>query len=803
MLRSYLIIAIRHLSRHKVYSLINIFCLSIGITFSMIIGLFVLHAFGVNAGLKNIRNQYVIKSIWKQENMGVPVTTLGPLAMTMKNEYPNLVENYFRFDPVTNIVFAGEKHFRTQICVGDTTWISMFGFPLLRGNPNRAFQNNKSAVITEDLAIKLFGNSDVLYKLITIQTPADGGKHDFIVTAVLPRVPLNSVTGFTGAAYQVYLPMDANQYFQGGDKGDNWSNVYMASILQLKQGVSPKDLAAPFEQVLAKYQPTFVKGNLHVQLVGLKDYYLKDNHDAVLRMITTLSLIAIFILLLAIINFVNINIGTSTYRLKEIGLRKVFGGAKFQLIIQYFIEALTITFAATCLSVLWYELLRPLANQLLDTTLDHFWNFGFNKVALVFFLFIGIGFMAGLYPAFVLSSSNIITAVRGKIDAGRGGLLLRKSLLVIQCTLAIVVFICTINVSKQISYFFNIDLGYNKDQVMIVSSLPRQYDSIGVVKMENAKSELMQIPAVQSISLCYDIPDGYSGGNVNIYGHHNGDYISMISMAADADFCRVFGLQFIEGAAPLSEDRNYGQGKIVLNEAALKALGWTTAVRKKVSVGGIQGVEETIVGVVKDFHFESLQKKVQPMIIAGLNEPYTRSYRYLALKLHTADIKSTIRTIQDKCKSLFPEAGFEYGFIDEKYQSLYQTEMQLKQAAYIATIVSFLIVFLGIFGILAFTLAKRTKEIAVRKVLGADIKTIISIFLKEYVVLIVLSDIIAWPLAYTISSRWLDNYAYRIHQNLTPNLMVFGIVLLMAIVLISVQCFKSAIANPVLNLRSE
>lgn len=735
--------------------------------------------------------------------MGEAITTLGPLALTMKDEYPNLVQNYYRFDPVTNIVSVGDRHFRTPISVGDTTLVTMFGFPLVRGNPNQAFKNNKSAIITEDLAIKLFGRTDAIDKIITVMTPADGGKHDFKVSAVLQKMPYNSVTDFTARPYQVFLPMDANRYFQGGDKGDNWSNVYMASMIQLKHGVSPKDLAAPFEQVLNKYQPTFVKGNLKVQLVGLKDYYLKDNDNAVLRMITTLSFIAGFILLLAIINFVNINIGTSAYRLKEIGLRKVFGGGQRQLILQYLTEALTITFAATCLSALWYELFLPISSRLLETRLGHIWQLGFNRLGFAIFLVIGIGLVAGFYPAFVLSSSNVLTAVKGKMNAGRNRIGLRKGLLVIQFTLATVVFICAINVSKQVSYFFNKDLGYNKDQVMVISSLPRQWDSTGVVKMENAKSELMHLPAVQSVSLSYDIPDGNSGGYINIYPHHANDFVSMMFMAADANVSKVFGLQFIEGAPVPNYDYNYGRGKIILNQSALKALGWTTAVGKTVRVGATDGLEETIVGVVKDFHVESLQKSVQPMIIAGLQEPFTTVYRYFAVKLHTSDLKSAITTIQDKCKALFPDAGFEYSFIDETFQSLYRGEMQLKESSFIATGVSFIIVFIGIFGVLAFTLTKRTKEVAVRKVLGADIKNIIAIFLKEYIALIIISDIIAWPLAYIVTNRWLENYAYRIHQSLTPNLVVFVIIFVSASVLIGAQCLKSALSNPVRSLRSE
>src|SRR5258708_21069399 len=273
MLQNYFKIAWRNLWKNKGFSIINIFCLALGITFSLLIGIYVLNEESVNSGIKNISNQYVIKSDWKQENLGLAITTLGPLAKSIKEEYPDLVENYYRFDPVVNIISVGDNHFRTQIAVGDTTLVSMYGFPLAYGNPDQAFRDNQSAVVTEDFAMKFFGKTDAIDKVITIQTPADGNKHNFVITAVLKNMPFNTVSNFTNTPYQVYLPMDNNQYFQGVDKGDNWSNVYMVSMLQLKKGITANNLEKPFAQTLEKYQPPFVKGNLKVELAAMASYH--------------------------------------------------------------------------------------------------------------------------------------------------------------------------------------------------------------------------------------------------------------------------------------------------------------------------------------------------------------------------------------------------------------------------------------------------------------------------------------------------------------------------------------------------
>jgi putative ABC transport system permease protein len=804
MLRSYINIAIRHLSRHKLYSIINISCLAIGITFSLIIGVYVFNQENVNASIKNVNNQYVIKSRWKQENMGPDITTLGPLAKTMKDEYPGLVANYYRFDPVANIVSVGDKHFREDISVGDTTFVSMYGFALLYGNQKQPFINNQSAVVTEDFALKFFGKSNAINKVITIQTPSDGSKHDFIISAVLEKMPYNSISNFaiSKTEYQVYIPMENNQYFQGGDKGDNWSNVFMVGMLELQKGISPKDIEKPFEQVLEKYQPPFVKGNLKVELAGLKNYYLIQNNFAVQKMITSLSLIAAFILLLSIINFININIGTSSYRLKEIGLRKVFGSKKLQLIVQFMTESWMLTLIATVISILLYQLLLPVFNQLLNSSLEPFWEFNFIKISLLFLLVLLVGFISGIYPAFVLSSTEIINSVKGKINTAKGGLLLRKTLIVVQFTLAIIVFICSLNVSKQVAYFFNKDLGYNKEQVMIISSLPRHWDSVGVVKMENLKTQLLQLPEVKYASLSYDIPNG-SGGNINVYSQNSNDFISMLLLAADNDYSKAYNIQTKEGKFLNDLNNNLIPGQVVLNETAVKALGWTDAVGKTIHLGAINGPMLTVVGVVKDFYYESLQHAIDPLIITNLNEPFTRSYRYYSIKLSTANINKSIHVLRDKWKTFFPDAGFEYVFMDDQFQSLYQSELQLKKAANIATVLNLIIVFLGIYGVVAFSLSKRTKEIAVRKVIGADARNIIFLFIKDYALLILIANFIAWPVAYSIINKWLDNYAYRIQQNIIIYLIVCVFIFITAFILITVQCFKTANSNPATNLRSE
>jgi ABC-type antimicrobial peptide transport system permease subunit len=393
MLKNYFTIAVRHLLRHKFFSAINILCLAIGITFSLIIGIYVLGQYNINASLKNVNNQYIVKSNWKVKEMGLDITTFGPLPKILKEEYPSLVANYYRYNPVTNVVSAGDKYFKEDIAIGDTGFISMYGFSVLYGNRQHPFTDNNSAVITETMAMKLFGQKDVVNKVISVLTTQNGAKQDYKVSAVLKDVPYNSVTNLVGDTYNVFVPTEDNRYYGGGDPSTGWNAAYEIGMVELKPGKSPNDLEAPLKKILAKYTTENVQKNLTVELAPLKSYYLNDHGGAARKMVMILSLAALFILLMAVINFVNINIGTSSYRLKEIGLRKVFGGAKRQLIVQFIAEAIILTIIAAIISLIAYQVLRPVFNQVLNAKFTSV--FRFSSGALLFLL--ALIFITGLY----------------------------------------------------------------------------------------------------------------------------------------------------------------------------------------------------------------------------------------------------------------------------------------------------------------------------------------------------------------------------------------------------------------------
>ena len=801
MLKNYILIAFRQFSRHKMFSALNVFCLAIGISFCLLMGQYILHESGVNKNLRNSHRQYFVTSRWKIKNTGPEFTTIGPLVKALKNSYPDLVSNYYRFNPVTNVVSAGDKHFKEDVSIGDTNMVAMYGYPLLYGDPAHAFNNNSSAVITQELATKLFGEPNAINKTVTF-TNTNGTTQDYKVSAVLKSMPFNSIANLLAdKGYAMYIPFEGNNYYPGGTGEDTWTGFFTVGYIELQPGVEPDRLAGPVKKLLKLNSPETIYKNLEVILKPMDSYYMDANNGAIAKTLSILSLVALCILLLAVINFVNIMIGTSSYRIKEIGLRKVFGGRRAELVFQYLIESMVLTLFAAILSVVFYGLFRPVFNEILNTSLPTLKEFHLKELIFLSGVVIIVGILAGIYPAVILSGSEVVASVKGKLESVEKGLWMRKSLLLLQFTIAIGVFIFSMMISKQVKFFFDTDLGYNKEQLMVITAFPKQWDSAGVEKMESIRNSLEGLSVVKNASVSFEIPERTPPSVFQVIpeGSKENQLVSLQSIGVDENFGATFGLQLLEGRFFRNQIGGFVSGETVINESALKSFGWQSAVGKRLRFAN--GGELTVAGVVKDFHLTSLHEAIVPLCFIHVKD--NRSYRYLTVKLKAGNLSTSIAQVKTKWKELSPTAPFEFFFMDEKLQSMYQSELQLKKAAAVATGLMLLIVLLGIFGVLTLALTKRMKEIAVRKVLGAEVHHILSLFIRQYAALLVIANLIAWPLTYYLSNRWLQQYPYRIGQPLGIYFVAGIFVTLIAFLLISLQCLKVALANPVSSLKTE
>jgi len=802
MLKSYFKVAWRNLWKHTFHSLINIIGLAIGLIFVLLIYAYIWQEKAVNADLKNINNQYMIGSEYKKPGYGIPLTTIGALPKALKEEYPHLVADYYRFDGINCIISKDEKVFEESGALGDSTLLTMYGFDLIEGDPVKALEEPFSVVITEEVAIKYFGTNSVLNNLLTIRN-FSGEKHDFKITGVLKSRAENSIINLNaGIQNSVFLPLSNAAYF--GRSIENWNNVYIASFIELQSGVSPEMLKDPINQLLRKHADPQLAANLVPVLKPLKTYHLDDNGGALRKMLWTLSLIAAFILLMAIINFINITISKATGRLKEIGVRKLMGSKKSQLIFQLGVESLILVLIAGLFSLFLYPLLAPLFSIVLGKQL-----LSFTDLPFMFFLYymlgiLVIGILAGIYPALRLTNVKIIYSIKGRF-LGNEKTLVRKMLLGFQFIVAMVVLISAVIISKQVSMFFGKDIGYDKDY-LITAQVPRDWTESGLNHMESIRSSLSSIPAIENITISYDVPGAPGSGTQNIFTESNKtrNGITVQTIMSDEYYSDTYGIPLLAGDFfSKTKGSTNGIQKVVITSKAAKALGFNSpesAVGESISMN--DGAYTAVVaGIAEDFYFNSMHGEMMPII--WLNVRLSNQYRYFTIRLKPGSISSSLGAIETKWKELMPDAPFEYKFLDSTLEKIYQTELQLKRASALATVLAAFIVFLGIIGLVSLSIQQRVKEIGIRKVLGASVSKIISLFLNDFIAVFLVAVLIACPLAYVMMNKWLANYYLKTDLHILFFIGPIGLLGIMAALLIGFQSVKAALANPVNSLRDE
>ena len=799
MFKNYLKIAWRNITKNRFYSAVNIIGLSSGIAFTLLIGAYVWSQLQVDRNLKNAERQYIIKSKWKLPNEGYEFTTPGQLAKALRETFPNLVANYYRWDGITSNISKGDKVFREDISICDSTILSMYGFPLVHGNPVTALNDPFSVVMTKDMALKYFGKTDVVGQTVTIEN-FSGYRHDFLVTGVLKPYSKNSVTDLIDGYPNKFFVSASNLSFFGRNMA--WPNPHIASYVELKKGVTPAELEKPMTQLLKENAPPQFVADLKPYLVALHQNYLSANNGLVKKMLYALSAIALFILVMAVINFINMSVSRSASRMREIGIRKVLGGMKRQLIGQFLIESIIVVLIATLIAFIIYVLTRSLFSDILGEPIPSLDSFPAYFIFFPILFVLVLGLIAGIYPAFVLSSLRSVESLKGKLTSVKDHLMLRRGLIAFQFGTATIAFVGAVVISNQVNLFLHSDLGYNKDYILS-AQLPRNWTREGVDKMETLRDEFAAMPSVKNVSLSFEIPDGNNSNEVPIYkfGADSSQSIAADILENDENFLSLYQIPLIAGAS--FKGHRLDSLKVILNETATKALGWKNAqqaIGQQVRIPGNPQVY-TIAGVTHDFHFGSMQTKMEPIIMFNLQ--YDFIYRYLSFKIGPRNVPQSIARLQTKWSSLLPGAAFEYRFMDETLAKMYKSELQLKKASYTATMLALIIVLLGVVGLISLSIQKRTKEIGIRKVLGSSVASVMLLFIKEFLWVIITGSVVASPLAYMSMHKWLQNYAYRININAMPFIISIACLGLITTLLICVQSIKAAMANPVESLRTE
>ena len=802
MIRNYFKIAWRNLKRHRLYSAINLIGLSIGLTFVLLIGAFIWQELQVNSDIKNVDRQYILTSKWTDPNMGPAFTTLAPLAQRLQEEYPQLVANYYRWDGITSTISKGDLHFRESIQIGDETLLDAFGYTLIYGNPTTAFNDPYAIALTEEMAIKYFGKTEVLNETLEIEN-FSGAKKSFLITAVLQSIPQNSVNQFRKEDVNYFFTSKKALSYFDRTPFDDWTNVIALSYITLKKGIHASQLNEPIKQLLANNTTETIQKNLKIVPQSLREFYLKSNNGIVERTLYTLSFIAIFILVMAIVNYMNIAISHAASRMREIGVRKVLGGSRSHIVIQFLTESVLFALVALSISLLLFITLKGWFGSILGKDIPRLLSFPWEYSIPLLFITVFIGLVAGLYPALQLSSLATIQSLKGKGRVG-SGTLLRKFLVGFQFCVAFVLIVIAIIVTKQTSFFFEDNLGYEKEAV-VSATVPRDWSEKGVAKMETIRSLFKELSEIEEVSLSYEIPDGNHGSSLPTHRsdkNPDNDFTAKI-LVSDSAFLNTYKIslragQFFSNTIPMDE-------QVVINEKSLLAFGWDNpkdAINQNITYGDWEEPgKATIVGVVKDFHFGSKQNVIAPQLF--FNVKAIPRYRYFSFKINNKDIQGSLAAIKSKWNALLPGAPFNYTFMDDTLAIMYADELQLQKASYAATALALALVFLGIFGLVSLNIHKRIKEIGIRKVLGASGHQISMLFFKDFLSTFLFSILVASPLGYIITKMWLNNYAYQITVHPGTFLGTAAVLLLVVFLLVSIQTLNASRANPVNSLKTE
>jgi putative ABC transport system permease protein len=733
------------------------------------------------------------------------VNTVTPVIMapTLQRTFPE-IENTCRLYSFNPVIRLNQNDFTENTMMVDSTFFEIFDFGITSGNRNNPFASLNSAVLTRSTAKKYFGSSDAVGKNVEMQLGDE--KIIFTVSAITADVPEASSIKYNmlisyGHANKIFSPR-AQQ---------SWFNVYGETYVMLRKDARPAQLDARFPAMMKEaLGEDYMEGGFNLYLQPIADIHLNNKLPAGIQPISNprysyiLATIGILILLVACINFITLSIGRSSARALEVGVRKVMGASRQQLIRQFWGEAFLLTLASVLIGLgLSYLLLKPF-NQII--TRELVWQFDISFILFCISLIISIALIAGIYPALILSGFKPVAVLKGKLTAKGNTGWLRQSLVVGQFTASIAMIVCTIVIGQQMNYFKNKDLGYNKDQVIVVqTNLPRIE---GIPLAELYRTELLKHPealdATISMFSFSETPWVTLG-----FTNEKKEYRSFQYNTVDAGFTKAMNLKMKEGRSFDPANTSDITNAAVVNETFVKAFALKDPVGKKLP----GPFEQQIIGVVKDFNFESLHKPVSALMMTLTPDSVFRRTENigfafapqprLSVRMKPGDIAANIKVLKDAWEKVAPDKDFDYKFLDEAIAVQYTAEQRTSTIVKIASGLSVFIACMGLFGLATLTVSRRKKEIGIRKVMGASVSNITQLLCRDFAKLVIIAAVMAFPLAWWFMHDWLKDFAYRVDIGWWVFAAAGIIALLIAILTVSFQAIKAAIANPVKSLRTE
>jgi putative ABC transport system permease protein len=812
MIKNYLKIAWRNLLKNKTFSLINIAGLASGLACFILIALYVADELSYDRYNEKASRIYRINSdiVFGGNKLHMAVTA-DPMGAIMKKDYPE-VEQYTRIygSSGAKLVKKGSTFINEQnVAHADSTLFDVFTLPAISGDTKNALNEPNTVVITESTAKKYFGTADAVGK--TIETN-DNTSTLYKVTAVIKDIPHNSHFNF-----DFIFSMDNADYQWGQFTSHNFH-----TFLLLKPGVNYKTFEKNFPQFIDKYIMPQVRqfmniksmeemekaGNkLQYSLMPLTDIHLHSDRfpelgvNGSIQYVYIFSAVALFVLLLACVNFMNLSTARSASRAKEVGIRKVLGTEKKSLIRQFLTE-----------STLMAAISMVLAITIVWATMSYFNNLSGKNLAItdlfkpgyfvwLLLLPLIVGLLAGSYPAFYLSSFKPITVLKGKMNEGFKKSSLRNVLVVFQFGTSIMLIVGTIIVYRQLGFIQTKKLGFNKDQVLVVNNTY----ALGE-KATAFKNEISKMSGVSGATFASFLPVANSSRNDNTYSKEAvmdiKNSLSAQTWQIDYDYIKTLGMEMVSGRN-FSKEYGSDSNAIIINETAAKVLGYDNPLGKKLYTNyqdqsGTRLMSYNIIGVVKNFHYESLKQTVGPLLFRLQN-----STGATAFKITTSNVQGLVKNIESKWKTMASGMPFSYQFLDDSFDSMYREEQRTGKLGLTFAVIAILIACLGLFGLSTYMAEQRIKEIGVRKVLGASVSNITAMLSKDFIKLVLLSAVIALPLSWWFMSKWLQDFAYRIDISWWIFALAGIIALLIAVLTVSSQAIKAALSNPVKSLRTE